>query len=130
VVASSGEPEALALLGELRVRCCDPARGWRDIVRARQGHESLLASHRLAFADHAAEFYLGPGADAERAWALARENLVARQTRRALDLAIRAALRGRSVSGLHGYSDRETRRPGHGVRPGPRRSRRKSLLSQ
>jgi hypothetical protein len=34
-------------------------RGWREIFRARQRYESLLARHPLAFADHAAEFYRG-----------------------------------------------------------------------
>jgi hypothetical protein len=45
----------------------------------------------LAFADHAAEFYLGPGADPDRAWALARQNLANRETDRAVALAIKAA---------------------------------------
>ncbi|MCY1020079.1 hypothetical protein [Pyxidicoccus sp. MSG2] len=45
----------------------------------------------LAFAEHAAEFYLGPGADAERAWVLAQQNLAGRQTDRALTLALEAA---------------------------------------
>jgi tetratricopeptide (TPR) repeat protein len=91
VVASSSEPEALALLGELHTRTGDPVRGRREIALARQRYESLLARHPLAFADHAAEFYLGPGADAARAWVLARQNLAARQTDRAAALAIEAA---------------------------------------
>jgi tetratricopeptide (TPR) repeat protein len=91
VVAASDEPEALALLGELHVRTGDRARGWREISRARQRFDSLLARHPLAFADHAARFYLGPGADAERAWALARQNLAARGTRQAAALAVEAA---------------------------------------
>lgn len=91
VVASSGEPEALALLGKLHMRTGSPLRGRSEISRARQRYESLLARHPLAFADHAAEFYLGPGADAERAWVLAQQNLAARETDRALALAIGAA---------------------------------------
>jgi tetratricopeptide (TPR) repeat protein len=91
VVAASNEPEALALLGELYVRAGDPARGGREISRARQRFDSLLARHPLAFADHAARFYLGPGADAERAWALARQNLAARGTKQAVELAMEAA---------------------------------------
>ncbi len=47
--------------------------------------------HPLAFADHAAERYLGPGADPGRAWVLAPQNLAARQTTRAFALAIAAA---------------------------------------
>ena len=91
VVAASDEPEALALLGSLHVRTGDPVRGWHEISLARQRFESLLDRHPLAFADHAAEFYLGPGADAQRAWMLARQNLANRETDRALALAIRAA---------------------------------------
>jgi tetratricopeptide (TPR) repeat protein len=91
VVASGDEPEALALLGQLHVRTADAARGWRELSRARERYERLLARHPLAFADHAAEFYLGMGADAERAWVLAERNLANRETDRALALAIKAA---------------------------------------
>jgi hypothetical protein len=97
VVAASDEPEALALLGEVHARTGDPVRGRVEIARARERYDSLLARHPLAFADHAAEFYLGPGADAERAWSLARQNLGGRQTERAFALAIEAA----RASGRH-----------------------------
>lgn len=91
VVASSNEPEALALLGQLRVRTGDPVGGRSDVSLARKRYESLLARHPLAFADHAAEFYLGAGADVERAWMLAQQNLANRETERAFALAIKAA---------------------------------------
>ncbi len=91
VIAASSEPEALALLGELRLRMGDRTDGLRDIAKARRRYVSLLARHPLAFADHAAEFYLGPGADAQRAWRLARQNLANRETSRAFHLAIDAA---------------------------------------
>jgi tetratricopeptide (TPR) repeat protein len=91
VVGLSNEPEALAHLGELHVRTGNSVRGWRELSLARQRYESLLARHPLAFADHAAEFYLGPGADAERAWVLAQENLANRETNRAVALAFKAA---------------------------------------
>lgn len=91
VAVSSNEPEALALLGALHVRAGDSPRGWHEISLARQRFESLLSRHPLAFADHAAEFYLGPGADAERAWVFAEQNLANRQTPRAFALAIKAA---------------------------------------
>jgi tetratricopeptide (TPR) repeat protein len=87
----SNEPEALALLGVLYKRTGRKAEGDNDILLARQRYESLLASHPLAFADHAAEFYLGPGADAERAWTLAQQNLANRETDRAVALAVKAA---------------------------------------
>jgi hypothetical protein len=72
-------------------RTGDALRGEREISLARQRFEGLLARHALAFADHAAEFYLGPGVDAERAWVLAQLNLANRETDRAVALAIRAA---------------------------------------
>lgn len=91
VVAATPEPEALALLGQLYLRTGDPARGQRSIARAAERYDVLLAHHPLAFADHAAAFYLGPGADPERAWQLAQQNLANRRTSRAIDLAISAA---------------------------------------
>ncbi len=91
VVAASDEPQALALLGQLHDRLGDSERGRREIAHAQARFESLLARHRLAFADHAAEFFLGAGRDAGRAWELAQENLANRETARALALAIRAA---------------------------------------
>jgi tetratricopeptide (TPR) repeat protein len=63
IAMSSDEPEALALLGDLHMRTGQIARGRREIERARERYESLLSRHPLAFADHAAEFYLGAGAN-------------------------------------------------------------------
>jgi tetratricopeptide (TPR) repeat protein len=91
VVSSSNEPEALALLGALHVRTGDVVAGKHEISLARQRFESLLALYPLAFADHAAEFYLGPGAYPERAWMLAEQNLANRDTDRAVALAVKAA---------------------------------------
>ena len=58
---------------------------------ARTAFATLLARHELAFADHAAEFYLGIGADIGRACDLARLNLANRPTLRAFELAHKAA---------------------------------------
>lgn len=91
VIQSTNEPEALALLGVLHTRTRDATRGVSEIAQARRRYEWLLDRHLLAFADHAAEFYLGPGADPERAWVLAQQNLANRQTDRAAALAIKAA---------------------------------------
>jgi hypothetical protein len=66
-------------------------RGGREIAAARQRFEALLARQPLAFADHAAEFYLGAGADPARAWLLAQQNLANRATDRAIALELRAA---------------------------------------
>ncbi|WP_431052645.1 hypothetical protein [Roseateles sp. L2-2] len=91
VVRSGDEPEALALLGELHLRQGRTSEGHEEIARAARRYEALLARHPQAFADHAAEFYLGAGRDPRRAWSLARANLRERPTRRAYLLAIRAA---------------------------------------
>lgn len=90
-VAAGDDPEALALLGTLHVRDGRETLGRMEIERARQAFEALLARHPQAFADHAAEFYLGAGADPDRALHWAQVNLLVRETRRALQLGIRAA---------------------------------------
>jgi hypothetical protein len=50
-----------------------------------------LARHPEAFADHGAEFWLGPGGDAEKALKFAQANLALRRTPRALELVLQAA---------------------------------------
>jgi tetratricopeptide (TPR) repeat protein len=91
IAAISRDPESLALLGTLHRRTGEAELGGREIEQARARYEDLLRRHPLAFADHAAEFYLAAGANPERALYLARINLLARETRRAFTLAIRAA---------------------------------------
>jgi tetratricopeptide (TPR) repeat protein len=91
VIETADDPEPLALLGELYVKSGDVERGRAAIAKAKARYEELLAKHPLAFADHAAEFFLGPGEDAERAWSLAKLDLENRETERSLALAIRAA---------------------------------------
>jgi len=97
VVQLSNEPEAAALLGTLYMRTGDTSRGSHEVEIARRRYDWLLARYPLAFADHASEFYLGPGADPKRAWILAQQNLVNRQTERAAALAIKSA----EASGHH-----------------------------
>lgn len=105
---SSDEPEALALLGFLYKRIGRQTEGEQEILLAHRRYDSLLASYPLAFADHAAEFYLGPGADPDRAWALARQNLANRETDRAVALAIKAA----EMSGHYEEACELLKRPG------------------
>jgi tetratricopeptide (TPR) repeat protein len=71
----------------------DEAREQLDAARA--GFEELLERHRLAFADHAAEFYIGSGDDCPRALELARANVANRPTRRAIKQADAIAARCR-----------------------------------
>ncbi len=73
------------------MRAGDPENGSQEISHARARYESLLTRSPLAFADHAAEFFLGSGHDPERAWALAEQNLANRDTERSAALAVKAA---------------------------------------
>jgi tetratricopeptide (TPR) repeat protein len=107
VEAALGEPEAaVARLRPLAVASDDPdyamhlarilgstgrteeAQAWRDDAEAR--YDELLTRHLDAFADHAAEFWLTVGCDAEKALWLARHNLLLRRTPRARALLRRA----------------------------------------
>jgi Tfp pilus assembly protein PilF len=95
------EPEALALLGQIERQAGHAAEARRDIALAGQRYRFLLQRQPLAFADHAAEFYLAGGADARQAWRLAMRNLDNRQTPRAFAIAIRATVdSGRNACGL------------------------------
>jgi len=89
----SEDPEAWSRLGELLLEAKpEDAEGRELIARARRRYEQLLRQQRPAFLDHGAEFFLGPGADPARAIELARDNLLLRQTGRAYQLALQAAL--------------------------------------
>jgi tetratricopeptide (TPR) repeat protein len=93
IVDHSADPEPRGLLGELLLaKDASDAAAQGLIQQARAAYQELLARHRGAFLDHAAEFFLGPGADASLASRLAQENLALRQTPRAYALAIEAAL--------------------------------------
>jgi len=67
----------------------EEAQTWR--AKAETRYDELLARHRDAFADHAAEFWLTIGGDPERALELARHNLSLRNTPRARALVQDAA---------------------------------------
>jgi len=61
---------------------------WRRMAASR--YDELTATHPAAFADHAAEFWLGAGNDPPKALRLAEFNLRVRQTHRAYDLLAQA----------------------------------------
>jgi len=67
----------------------EEAQTWHGKAEAR--YDELLARHRDAFADHAAEFWLTIGGDPERALWLARQDLSLRQTPRARELVRRSS---------------------------------------
>jgi tetratricopeptide (TPR) repeat protein len=92
-VVASGDPEVNWRLSEVLEAQSKPVEADLQRNAARSGFESLLVRHELAFADHAAEFYLGSGADPQRACDLARVNFANRPTRRAFQLAHVAAVR-------------------------------------
>jgi len=107
VDADLGEPEAaIARLTPLAISSDDPdyaaqlarilgeiGRGeesvaWRRVAASR--YDELIAAHPAAFADHAAEFWLGAGNDPQKGLRLAEFNLRVRQTPRAYDLLAQA----------------------------------------
>lgn len=81
---TSKDPEVPWRLADVLVARGRRTEAERHLNAARTAFNALLASHPLAFADHAAEFYAGSGNDLHRALALARTNAANRPTRRAL----------------------------------------------
>jgi tetratricopeptide (TPR) repeat protein len=100
IYASQDEPGEAETLLRPALSSRDPEVNWRlaDVLiaqerfteaetqldAARVGFDRLVGRHRLAFADHAAEFYAGSGDDCRRALELARANVANRPTRRAI----------------------------------------------
>ena len=66
----------------------EESRYWRQ--HAAQRYDELIALHPQAFADHAADFWLGAGAEPEKALRLAHMNFAIRKTPRARALLSRA----------------------------------------
>lgn len=85
------DPEPAGLLSELYAQTDNPEKASENARRADEMYQGLLEKYPAAFADHATEFYLGPGDSAEKAWTLASENLERRQDARARLLAVEAA---------------------------------------
>jgi tetratricopeptide (TPR) repeat protein len=90
LAAASDDPDYAAqlarILGEMGRRGESVA--WRRMAASR--YDELTATHPVAFADHAAEFWLGAGNDPPKALRLAEFNLRVRQTHRAYDLLAQA----------------------------------------
>ena len=80
---SSDDPDYAAQLARILLvsGSAEDSQYWRKRAAAR--HEELETLHPEAFADHAAEFWLGVGADPKRALRLARINFAIRKTPRA-----------------------------------------------
>jgi len=90
LVMSSDDPDYAAQLARILGDAGDASesRHWRRLAAAR--YEELLARRPEAFADHAAEFWLGAGADPDKALRLARMNVAVRNTPRARGLLAQA----------------------------------------
>jgi FimV-like protein len=90
-IINGGDPEARWRMSELLAKEGDIQGSACELEAASAMYEDLLSRHELAFADHAAEFYLGSGNNPDRALKLALLNLRNRGTIRAYELAIEAA---------------------------------------
>jgi tetratricopeptide (TPR) repeat protein len=89
---ASGDPEVPWRLADVFTAAGRFVEAEAQLEVARSGFEGLLEKHLLAFADHGAEFYLGSGNDASRAFELARINVANRPTLRAFKQAQATAL--------------------------------------
>ena len=78
------DPEVLAERAEALRRIGQTEQATKTIALAKTRFEQLLQTHPRAFADHAANFYLGIGADLARALPLARSNAAERPTEEAI----------------------------------------------
>jgi hypothetical protein len=92
---SSRDPEVAWRLADVLIAQGRSLEGETQLDAARVGYDELLRKHRLAFADHAAEFYAGSGNDCRRALELARANVANRPTRGAIKQAHAIAVRCR-----------------------------------
>jgi tetratricopeptide (TPR) repeat protein len=89
---SSDDPEYASQLARLlkEVGQLDEAQHWREVAAAR--YDELMARHPEAFADHAADFWLTVGGDAQKGRLLAEQNFEIRKTPRAYELVLQAAV--------------------------------------
>jgi tetratricopeptide (TPR) repeat protein len=89
---NSDDPEYASQLARLlkEVGQLDEAQHWRDLAASR--YDELMVRHPEAFADHAAEFWLTVGGDAQRGHLLAAQNFELRKTPRAYELVLQAAV--------------------------------------
>jgi tetratricopeptide (TPR) repeat protein len=89
---SSGDPEVFWRLGDVLTAMGRASEAEEHLREAREGFETLLDKHLLAFADHGVEFYSGSGRNASRAFELASVNVANRPTLKALQQAHAAAI--------------------------------------
>jgi tetratricopeptide (TPR) repeat protein len=87
---SSDDPDYAAQLARIlsEMGRSEESAAWRRMAASR--YDELVATYPAAFADHAAEFWLGVGNDPLKGFRLAEFNLRNRQTPRAYDLMAQA----------------------------------------
>jgi tetratricopeptide (TPR) repeat protein len=90
IVEVADDPQYAGQLAEIESELGDSATADELMSRALSGYDRLLGQHKLAFADHAARFFLDAG-HKRRAFALAQENLASRKTDSAYQLWFDAA---------------------------------------
>ena len=92
LVHSSDDPAYAEQLARIltEVGQLEEARHWREVAATR--YDELIARYPEAFADHAAEFWLTVGGDPQKGRFLAEKNLSIRQTPRAYELVLQAAV--------------------------------------
>jgi tetratricopeptide (TPR) repeat protein len=94
---SSRDPEVRWRLADVLIAQQRFEEAETQLDAARFGFDELLGKHRLAFADHAADFWLGAGADPRKALRLARMNFAIRKTPRARTLLSQAVAADQAV---------------------------------
>ncbi len=94
---TSDDPEVLSATADALRRSGRTAEADAEASAARARFEEVLARMPLAFADHAASFYLGMGRDPARALELAKQNAENRPTAEAVELWLSAAQAARSA---------------------------------
>lgn len=90
VAVRSDDPEVFAQLGDALRRAGRVRESENALAKAGARYEELLASHREAYLDHAARFWLGAG-ETERALALAKSAVAVRPIDETIGLWLEAA---------------------------------------
>ena len=97
ILETSDDPEYRAIHAEILAARGD-GRASREAELAAAGYEQLLARRPEAYADHAAEFFIGAGNQPQRAVDLASANWKIRDTPRSRELLAQALRNARQVS--------------------------------
>jgi tetratricopeptide (TPR) repeat protein len=111
LAATSDDPDVPAAQADALRRSGKTDEAAAATARARARYEELLGRIPLAFADHAATFFLGMGNDPPRALELARLNVDNRSTDEAIELWLTAAQAARSDTAICAAARRALGRP-------------------